>query len=115
MLRTIFAASLAASLPAVAFAQTAGRSAPVIVTASPLAGGAENFATIVETLDRDQILKAGGAKLADALSNVPGGAGAGFAAGASRPVIRGMDAQRVKLLEDGVGSFDVSEVGPDHG
>ncbi|MGE3303089.1 MAG: TonB-dependent receptor [Hyphomonadaceae bacterium] len=115
MLRTIFAASLAASLPAVAFAQTAGRSAPVIVTASPLAGGAENFATIVETLDRDQILKAGGANLADALSNVPGVAGAGFAAGASRPVIRGMDAQRVKLLEDGVGSFDVSEVGPDHG
>ena len=38
-----------------------------------------------------------------------------FAAGAGRPVIRGMDANRVRVLEDGVGSFDVSDVGPDHG
>ncbi|HWW25444.1 MAG TPA: TonB-dependent receptor, partial [Caulobacter sp.] len=38
-----------------------------------------------------------------------------FAAGASRPVIRGMDAQRVKLAENGLSSSDVSDVGPDHG
>ena len=39
----------------------------------------------------------------------------GFAAGAGRPVIRGMDANRVRVLENGIGSFDVSDVGPDHG
>ncbi len=26
-----------------------------------------------------------------------------------------MDANRVRMLEDGIGSFDVSDVGPDHG
>src|SRR4029078_1437115 len=35
--------------------------------------------------------------------------------GASRPIIRGMDAQRVKLAENGLSSSDVSDVGPDHG
>src|SRR5690606_7782328 len=27
----------------------------------------------------------------------------------------GMDANRVRVLEDGIGSFDASDVGPDHG
>ena len=30
-------------------------------------------------------------------------------------MIRGFDANRVRTLEDGVGSFDVSDIGPDHG
>jgi outer membrane receptor protein involved in Fe transport len=66
-------------------------------------------------VSRDQVLSNGGASIADALRNVPGVAGTGFAAGASRPVIRGMDAQRVKLAENGLSSSDVSDVGPDHG
>jgi iron complex outermembrane receptor protein len=41
--------------------------------------------------------------------------GTSFASGASRPVIRGFDANRVRVLENGIGSFDVSDVGPDHG
>lgn len=87
----------------------------VVVTASPLGGDVDRFATIVEQVSRDQVLSNGGASLADALRNTPGVAGTGFAAGASRPVIRGMDAQRVKLTENGLSSSDVSDVGPDHG
>ncbi len=71
--------------------------------------------TIAGSVDRDQLLRAGGNTLADALTNVPGVTSSGFAAGAGRPVIRGMDANRVRMLEDGIGSFDVSDVGPDHG
>jgi outer membrane receptor protein involved in Fe transport len=66
-------------------------------------------------VNRHQILQQGGATLADALGNTPGVTGTGFAAGASRPVIRGFDAQRVRVLEDGISTFDVSDVGPDHG
>src|SRR6185312_13444357 len=87
----------------------------VVVTASPIAGDPDRFATIVAKVNRDDILKAGGGNLADALATVPGVTGSGFAAGASRPVIRGMDANRVRVLEDGIGSFDVSDIGPDHG
>ena len=86
----------------------------VIVSASPITPE-DKLATIVESVDRDEILRAGGANLADALVNTPGVTGSGFAAGASRPVIRGFDANRVRTLEDGIGSFDVADVGPDHG
>jgi iron complex outermembrane recepter protein len=86
----------------------------VVVTASPITPE-DKLATIVESVDRDEILRSGGANLADALANTPGVTGTGFASGASRPVIRGFDANRVRTLEDGIGSFDVSDVGPDHG
>lgn len=87
----------------------------IIVTASPIAGNPDRFATIVTQVSRDEIVQSGGANLADALRNVPGVSDTSFAAGASRPVIRGMDAFRVALLENGISSSDVSEVGPDHG
>jgi iron complex outermembrane receptor protein len=86
----------------------------VVVTASPI-GDPDHLATIAGSVDRDQLLRSGGNTLADALDQVPGVTSSGFAAGAGRPVIRGMDANRVRVLEDGVGSFDVSDVGPDHG
>jgi iron complex outermembrane receptor protein len=87
----------------------------VLVTASPLSHNADDIATIVNTVNRQQILQSGGANLADALANEPGVTGTSFASGASRPVIRGFDANRVRVLENGIGSFDVSDVGPDHG
>lgn len=86
----------------------------VVVTASPI-GDADRLATIAGSVSRDQLLRHGAATLADALSGVPGVTSSGFAAGAGRPVIRGMDANRVRVLEGGIGSFDVSDVGPDHG
>lgn len=99
-----------APLPALAQAVSG-----IVVTASPIAGDPDRFATIVTQVKRDDIIQSGGANLADALRNVPGVANTSFAAGASRPVIRGMDALRVATLENGLASSDVSEVGPDHG
>jgi iron complex outermembrane receptor protein len=116
MLLTAAGAGVLLACASQAGAQDLGHSvSEVVITASPLAGDPDRFATIVEQVSRDQVLSNGGASLADALRNVPGVAGTGFAAGASRPVIRGMDAQRVKLAENGLSSSDVSDVGPDHG
>lgn len=86
----------------------------VVVTASPI-GDADALATIAGSVNRNQLLRSGGGTLADALVDVPGVTASTFSAGASRPVIRGFDANRVRTLEDGVGSFDVSDIGPDHG
>lgn len=87
----------------------------ITVTGSPLSTDADKLATIVGQVSREDILLSGGSNLADTLSSVPGVTGTSFASGASRPVIRGFDANRVRILENGVGSFDVSDVGPDHG
>ncbi|MDR2215111.1 MAG: TonB-dependent receptor plug domain-containing protein, partial [Nevskiaceae bacterium] len=86
----------------------------VIVTASPI-GSAEFLSTIAGGASREDLLRSGAASLADALDWVPGVTGSAVAAGASRPVIRGFDANRVRTLEDGISSFDVSDVGADHG
>jgi len=111
------AAGLAALYAGQACADEAGPKSvsEVVVTASPIAGDPDRFATIVDQVKRDDVLTNGGSNLADSLRDIPGVAGTGFATGASRPVIRGMDAQRVKIVENGQSSSDVSDVGPDHG
>ena len=48
--------------------------------------------------------------------NKPGITGSGFAPGAaSRPVVRGLDNNRVRIQENGLNSSGVSELGEDHG
>lgn len=125
----LIGATAAALAPSVAQAQDhAGTSAAksttnapaaaasqIVVTAAPLAHGLDQTPAIVVKIDADKILRSGGASIADALVDVPGIASTGFAAGASRPIIRGMDATRVRILEDGTSSSDVSDIGPDHG
>ncbi|MEY4966696.1 MAG: hypothetical protein RL274_2279 [Pseudomonadota bacterium] len=87
----------------------------VVVTASPIHNSADDLASIPASVDAGQILRSGGATLADALANIPGVSGSGFSSGSSRPIIRGMDASRVRVLEDGTSSSDASDIGPDHG
>jgi iron complex outermembrane receptor protein len=114
-------AAAAALLPHAALAQDAvpakktDQQNEIVVTASPFAHGLDDTPAIVTKVDADKILKSGGASVADALADTPGIASTGFSAGSSRPVIRGMDLTRVKLLEDGMSSSDVSDIGPDHG
>lgn len=126
---TLFSgAALAALVPALAFAQqtstasngASASSAPsrrndIVVTASPFMVNLDDTPAIVAKVDRQTILLSGGSSISDALANVPGVSSTGFAAGASRPIIRGMDATRVRILEDGTSSSDVSDIGPDHG
>jgi iron complex outermembrane receptor protein len=104
----------AAAVPAAPPAAAADTVEEVVVTAVRNRD-VEYLATDVGTVDKATLQREGGVSLADALKNVPGVTSSGFAAGASRPVLRGFDAARVRLLEDGVGSFDVSDLGPDHG
>jgi iron complex outermembrane receptor protein len=87
----------------------------IIVTATPFRHTQDETPSIPAKVDADQIRQAGGASIADALQTVPGVSASGFASGASRPIIRGMDSNRVRLLEDGTSISDVSDIGPDHG
>lgn len=118
----LFTAAASALVPVAASAQQKpdGQSADdpskvIVVTATPFAHIKDDTPAIVVKVDSDKILRSGGASIADALADVPGISATGFAAGASRPIIRGMDATRVRLLEDGTSSSDVSDIGPDHG
>ena len=74
----------------------------------------ESFAPVT-ILPRAQIERDGAATLGEALAAQPGVSSSGYAPGAaSRPIIRGLDNQRVRLQENGIGTHDVSELGEDH-
>lgn len=55
-----------------------------------------------------------GATITDTLQSKPGISGSNFAAGANRPIIRGLDNFRVRIQENGIGSHDVSALSEDH-
>ncbi len=52
--------------------------------------------------------------LADALIDMPGVSSSGFGPNVARPVIRGMDGDRLRVLQNGVGMIDASAASPDH-
>lgn len=86
----------------------------IVVTASPLEHDRDEIAIPIDTVDRGELIEHLGGTLGDSLSHLPGIASTGFSTGASRPVIRGQDAYRTEVLEDGLGMGDVSKESPDH-
>lgn len=95
----------------------AEREAPsIVVTASPLPVRLDDLAAPVLKLDRADVEEEDGAPtLGGLLGNRPGVSQSSFAAGASRPIIRGMDNNRVRVQENGISAGGVSALSEDHG
>src|SRR3954452_21247069 len=75
----------------------------------------DQFATVT-VVTNEELRRQGGAQLGDVLFSKPGITGSSFAPGAaSRPVVRGLDNNRVRIQENGLGASGVSELGEDHG
>lgn len=87
----------------------------IVVTGSPLEHSRDELALPVDRIERSEMLGNLGSTLGETLSRVPGLTTTGFASGASRPVVRGQDAFRTEVLEDGLRTQDVSQESPDHG
>ena len=93
---------------------TAGSLPPVTVSASGLQLGANDMTTPTAVLEGDELVRRREATLGETLGNEPGITSSHFGAGASRPIIRGMDGPRVKVLSDGAELHDASTISPDH-
>jgi iron complex outermembrane receptor protein len=52
--------------------------------------------------------------IGDTLAHQPGVSSTSFGPNASRPILRGFQGERVRILTDGIGSFDVSNTSVDH-
>ena len=100
--------------PSAAAPQAAATLAPVTVSASGLQLGANDMTTPVTVLEGDELVRRREATLGETLSSEPGITSSHFGAGASRPIIRGMDGPRVKVLSDGAELHDASTISPDH-
>ena len=105
---------LAFAAPATALAQQASTLPAVTVSASALSLGSDDMSTPVSVLDGDELVRAREGTLGETLAGQPGITSSHFGAGASRPIIRGMDGPRVKVLSDGAEIQDASTISPDH-
>lgn len=86
----------------------------VIVTGAPYGVTRRATTLAIEVLDETDLASAPPSTLGDVLNGLPGVRTSAFAAGASRPVIRGLAGPRVLVLSNGVGLIDASGLSPDH-
>ncbi|HST36623.1 MAG TPA: TonB-dependent receptor [Allosphingosinicella sp.] len=143
MLRSaLFAGAAAALLPNAAFAQAAASDAtapsddgaatqnpPVVAPPPPadyhapeeqnivVTGFARSRADILggnSVLSGDELTRDIRTTLGETLARQPGVSATSFGPNASRPVLRGFQGDRVRILTDGIGSLDASSASADH-
>ncbi|GGX98898.1 TonB-dependent receptor [Massilia dura] len=130
--RTLLASAILAAISSTAFAATsadtasaespaidaqgAGQPVPqVVVTANPFRSAeGDQILTPAKVLQGDELRDKAGSSLGETLSQELGVSASAFGAGASRPIIRGMEGPRVKMLENGMAVSDVSGLSNDH-
>ena len=86
----------------------------IIVSTPGKARTADELIGNATAVSRDELLEKLGGTLGDTLEHLPGVSSTHFGAGASRPVLRGLGAERVQVLTNGLGVIDVSAASPDH-
>jgi iron complex outermembrane receptor protein len=85
-----------------------------IVSAGPNLRSIQDFAAPVDVLTAEALNKKNASNLGALLDGMPGVAATSFTSGASRPILRGFDGPRVRILDSGIQAMDVSETSPDH-
>jgi iron complex outermembrane receptor protein len=86
----------------------------ITVTASPLGRAESEMAQPATVLTGDDLRRKRAASIGDTLAQEPGVQSSSFGPGAGRPIIRGLDGPRIRVLENGIGTLDASTVSPDH-
>lgn len=115
MLAYSLAPNLAAAAPDVPQEGSAPVLLPaVVVQANSLELGADEMTTPVTVLEGEELRARSAATLGETLEGQAGTTATHFGAGASRPVIRGMDGPRVRVLSHGSEVMDASTISQDH-
>lgn len=117
MQRTLMAGAVLSALASISLTTQAEEKVlpSVVVTAAPF--GNEDDAQILtpaKVLSGPELRNKLGASLGETLSGELGVSASGFAAGASRPIIRGLEGPRVKILQNGMAVSDLSALSNDH-
>lgn len=87
---------------------------PMIVSAGASPREQADLAQATSLLTGDELTRRQAATLGETLSGLPGVSSTYFGPGASRPIIRGLGGDRVRILENSVGTLDASVLSPDH-
>ncbi|WP_068075979.1 TonB-dependent receptor [Novosphingobium lentum] len=85
----------------------------IVVTGRAFSPDADPITAPV-VLSGDALVRSANPQIGEMLARLPGVTTSGFAPGASRPILRGLDGARVPVLLDGIGALDASAVSADH-
>jgi iron complex outermembrane receptor protein len=111
---SLLAGAVLSAVSAIARADD-GEIAKVVVTANPFhKGETEQILLPAKVLSGDELRDKMGNSLGETLSSELGVSSSAFGAGSSRPIIRGLEGARVKMLENGMAVSDVSGLSNDH-
>jgi iron complex outermembrane receptor protein len=68
----------------------------------------------VSVVDKEELQHDVRPSLGETLASQPGVTASSFGPTASRPILRGLQGERVRILSDGIGTLDLSSSDPDH-
>ncbi len=112
-MRTAFSAAAIAAL-SIPFAHAQQTLEPVVVSANPLGADINDLITPVSVLRSDQLAQKQSSTLGQTLNGLPGVGSTDFGPNSSRPTIRGLDGDRVRVMSNGGASLDASTLSYDH-
>lgn len=86
----------------------------VTVESEPLERSPQDLARPVSVLKDEELRRQIAPTLGATLAQEPGVNNQSFGPGVGQPVIRGLTGPRVRIMENGIGNNDVSNISPDH-
>lgn len=86
----------------------------VVVTGAPIPRTMSELAQPASVIEGQTLVQHQAPQLGEVLATQPGISQSYFGPGASRPVIRGLGGDNIRVLENGLSTFDASAVSPDH-
>jgi iron complex outermembrane receptor protein len=107
-------AALFANQALAADTHTAIDLATVPVTGNPLGVSSDELVVPISILGGRELSLKRESTLGDTLNGIPGVSATSFGPNSSRPVIRGLDAERVRIMQNGIGILDASSLSFDH-
>ncbi|MER2514775.1 MAG: TonB-dependent receptor [Nitrosomonas ureae] len=88
---------------------------PGVKITAPTTSSAESTGLKADVIiQRDRLRQKREANLGDTLAHELGVTSSSFGPGAGRPIIRGQDGERVRVMENSMGTGDISVISPDH-
>ena len=89
--------------------------APAVpIKETALSAGSDNFVIPSSKLNGRELSIRRESTLGETLNDIPGVSSSYFGPNASRPIIRGMEGDRVQIMQNGTGLLDASSLSPDH-
>ena len=86
----------------------------IVVSADPLGDVDAHIVQPLDVLIEEELLRRDVRSIGETVSQELGVSSADFGPSVGRPIIRGLTGSRVRVLEDGIGTMDVSTISADH-